>query len=88
MKRKHWTDKEKFNIVLQGLKGNIPVSELCSTYEVHQSQYYKWKELFLSKGMTVFNENKANHKERQMETKIKKMQSVIGELTMELKKND
>ena len=49
---------------------------------------YKWRDVFLSEGAKVFGSNKANHKEQQMTKRIKRMQEVIGELTLELKKND
>jgi putative transposase len=88
MKRKQWSDTQKFEIVLAGLRGERPVSEICSEYGVHQTQYYKWRDEFLSHGSKVFSNNKQNHKERVMEKRIQKMQRVIGELTLELKKND
>ena len=88
MKRKTWSNKEKFEIVLEGLQGKVPVSELCSKYEVHQSQYYKWREQFFAKGSELFNRNDADKREARMRAKMAKMQQVIGELTLELKKND
>lgn len=54
MKRKTWPKELKFKIVLEGLQGHIPVSELCAKYEVHQSQYYTWRDQFLRDGMQVF----------------------------------
>ncbi len=31
MKRRKWTDQEKFQIALEGLKGDISISELLSS---------------------------------------------------------
>ena len=81
MKRKKWTKDIKFKIVLEGLQGNIPVSELCTKYEVHQSQYYTWRDQFLREGTKVFESNDANKREEQYKKKMRKMEQVIGELT-------
>lgn len=88
MKRKTWSKELKFKIVLEGLQGHIPVSELCTKYEVHQSQYYTWRDQFLRDGMQVFQSSDATKREEQLKKKMAKMEQVIGKLTLELKKND
>jgi transposase len=88
MKRKQWSNETKFEIVLEGLRGGISIAELCSRHEVHQTQYYQWRDQFLSQGAKIFTSGKANKHEEQMQKRIAKMQRVIGELTLELKKND
>ncbi len=42
-KGRNWTAEEKAKIVLQGLKGRS-VAEICNEYQIHQTQYYKWRE--------------------------------------------
>lgn len=88
MKRNQWTKEQKFKIVLEGLQSDLSVGELCSKHEVHQSQYYAWREQFFREGAKMFESSKASKREEQLNKKIAKMQRVIGELTLELKKND
>lgn len=88
MKRRQWTEKEKFEVILEGLRGEVTISELCNHYGIQQSQYYAWRDLFLKNGSKVFTLSKQNKHEQQLENKIQKMHRVIGELTLELKKND
>ena len=88
MKRKQWTNEQKFKIVLEGLQGHISVAELCTRHEIHQSQYYQWRDKFLRDGATVFQTNDATKREAKLHTKMAKMERVIGELTLELKKSD
>ena len=38
MKRREWTAKQKLQIVLDGLKNQIPVGDLCSKYSISQGQ--------------------------------------------------
>lgn len=47
MKRRQWDSKTTAKVVLEGLPGK-PVSELLSQYQVSQTQYYQWRDKFLS----------------------------------------
>lgn len=38
--------EEKLAIVLEWIKGDISVSELCRKYGLSQSVYYKWRDKF------------------------------------------
>ncbi len=78
MKRKQWTNETKFQIVLEGLRGGISIAELCSKYEVHQTQYYQWRDQFLHQGAKIFTSDQASKREEQMQKRIAKMQRVIG----------
>ena len=88
MKRRKWTNEEKFKIVLEGLQNSISIAELCNKHEVQQSQYYNWRDKFLRKGSNVFQNNDGSKREEQLKNKMSKMEQVIGKLTLELKKND
>ena len=48
MRHRQWTSKKKLAIVLQGLKGDITVAELCKRRQINQSQYYKWRDRLLA----------------------------------------
>ena len=87
MKRKKWDSKTKWLIVLQGMKGRL-VAEICTEYGVAQSQYYKWRDQFMSEGYKVFDTAKASQKQQCLSNENKKLKSLVGELTLELKKSD
>ena len=42
MIKREWTEEQKFKIVLEGLRDETPVVNLCEKYEISQTQYYKW----------------------------------------------
>lgn len=50
--RRKFSAEEKIRIVLEGLRGEIPVSELCRKYGIQNSVYYKWSKAFLDAGKT------------------------------------
>ena len=44
---------EKIRIVLEGLRGETPISEICRREGIAASVYYKWSKSFLEAGKTV-----------------------------------
>jgi len=48
--RRQYSAEEKIRIVLEGLRGEIPVTELCRKEGIQTSIYYKWSKAFLDAG--------------------------------------
>ena len=48
--RKKFSSEQKISIVLEGLRGEISVSELCRREGVASVTYYKWSKAFLDAG--------------------------------------
>ncbi len=88
MKKRQWTNQQKAQIVLEGLSGQIEVSKLCTKYQIAQTQYYKWRDLFLKESHTAFDVRKQSQKEIHLENQVTKLKRIIGDLTIELKKNE
>jgi transposase-like protein len=80
MKPRTWDAKTKARVVLGGLRGR-PVSQICSEYGIHNSQYYEWRDKFLNNMEKVFENGQATPKEL-------KLKEFVGELTLELKKTE
>ena len=48
--RRKFNAEEKIRIVLEGLRGEISVSELCRREGISPSIYYRWSKAFLEAG--------------------------------------
>jgi transposase len=48
--RKQYSPEEKIRIVLEGLRGEFSIAELCRREGIVQSLYYKWSKKFLEAG--------------------------------------
>ena len=48
--RKQYSAEEKIRIVLDGLKGEESIAELCRRESIAQSLYYSWSKEFLEAG--------------------------------------
>ncbi len=45
--RKHYSSEEKIRIVLDGLRGEDSIAELCRREGISQGIYYKWSKDFM-----------------------------------------
>ncbi|MFQ6105003.1 MAG: transposase [Candidatus Glassbacteria bacterium] len=50
MKSRKWKAEEKLAIVVEGMKGERPVTEICRDHGISQTQFYRWKDKFLEAG--------------------------------------
>jgi transposase len=48
--RRKYSAEEKIRIVLEGLRGEIPISELCRREGIALMMYYRWSKTFLEAG--------------------------------------
>ena len=48
--RKKYSAEEKIRIVLEGLRGEAGIAELCRREGIHPNMYYKWSKEFLEAG--------------------------------------
>lgn len=84
MAKRVWGIDEKKQIVLAGLKSEDSISELCRRWGVHQSQYYRWKSLFIEGGVEALKNNgKLTSKEVHLIREIEELKQIIGDLTIE-----
>jgi transposase len=48
--RRQYSAEEKIRIVLEGLRGEVSIAELCRKEGIAQSMYYGWSKEFLEAG--------------------------------------
>ena len=88
MKRRKWSSEQKLKIVLQGLSGRIEIGKLCNKYQISQALYYRWRDQLLQYGQQAFETKNMTKKEKRLQMEIQQLKQVIGDLTIELKKNE
>jgi transposase-like protein len=79
-----YTAQFKFETVLEGLRGEKSVSQICRERDVTESLYYKWRDAFVEQGATVF-EREAQQAERVQEQneRIADLERMVGRLALE-----
>jgi transposase len=51
--RRHFSAEDKIRIVLDGLRGEDSIAELCRKEGIAQSLYYTWSKEFMCKSMDL-----------------------------------
>ena len=87
MKRRNWDSKTKAKRGWEGLSGRS-LSEICTEYGIGQTQYYRWRDQFLSKAHRAFDWEKDGSEVQRLKKKTARYQQIIGALTVELKKTE
>ncbi len=63
------------------------MSEICNQHGISQATFYKWRDQFLGECHIAF-EQKADRRTTQLQKENQKLKSLIGDLTLELKKTE
>jgi putative transposase len=87
MQRRKWDAKTKAMIVLEGLKGKS-IAELCTEHQISQAQYYQWRDQFLAHASKAFEVHEQSQREARLARENARLKTLVGELTLELKKSD
>jgi transposase len=84
--RKKYTAEEKVRIVLEGLRGEEKIAELCRREGIHQNMYYKWSKEFLEAGkqrLVGDTKREADCQEVEaMRSENEQLKAVVAELTL------
>ena len=84
--RKKYSAEEKVRIVLEGLRGEEKVAELCRREGIHQNMYYKWSKEFLEAGkQRLVGDTKReadSHEVEEMRNENEQLKAVVAELTL------
>lgn len=65
--KRKYSAEEKIKIVLEGLRGEIPVSDLCRRENISSAIYYRWSKDFLESGKNgLTRDTKRNANEDQV----------------------
>jgi transposase-like protein len=86
--KKQFTSEEKIRIVLEGLRGQIPISELCRREGLSAAAYYKWSKDFLDagkNGLTLSTKRAATTDEvRQIKDENDNLKKAVADLMLEV----
>ncbi len=58
--RRNYSSEEKIRIIIEGMRGEMTIAELCRKEGISQGLYYKWSKDFMEAGKKQFQENELN----------------------------
>ena len=92
--RRNYSSEEKIRIIIDGMRGEITIAELCRKEGISQGLYYKWSKDFMEAGKRRLSGNtlrEANTSEvQELKGENSSLKELVAELSLEnrfLKKN-
>lgn len=86
--RRRFSPDEKIRIVLEGLRGDIPITEICRREGIAASVYYKWSKEFLEAGKNGLTRssirNATSDEVKQLKSENSDLKRAVAELTLEV----
>jgi transposase-like protein len=73
MARQPWPVDRKIELVLEGLRGHRPVTELCREAGISTARYYQWRQQFLDAGRAGLASAEAQH--NKLEERIRQLEA-------------
>ncbi len=84
--RKKYSSEDKIRTVIEGLRGEMTVAELCRKEGISQSLYYKWSKEFLEAGKQRLAGNTKRQADggevKDMRQENEQMKLLIAELSL------
>ena len=80
--RKVYTPEFKLEVVLEGLRDEKPIAQLCREQQLTDSLYYKWREQFLAKAPEIFAEP-TQKVDGEAQAQIVDLERMVGKLALE-----
>ena len=87
--RRHFSAEDKIRIVLEGLRGEDSIAELCRREGIVQNLYYRWSKEFLEAGKRRLAGDTAraatSSEVRDLRQEAKALKEVVAEQALELR---
>lgn len=87
--RKHYSAEDKIRIVLDGLRGEYSIAELCRREGIAESLYYSWSKEFLEAGKRRLAGDTARaattDEVKELRREAQELKEVVAEQALELR---
>jgi transposase len=85
--RRHFSAEDKIRIVLDGLRGEDSIAELCRREGINQNLYYRWSKEFLEAGKKRLAGDTAREatsdEVRGLRTETRQLKEILAETLLE-----
>jgi transposase len=82
-KRREFSAQFKLETVLEGLRGEKSVAQICRERDITDSLYYKWRDEFMESAPQIFADKRRKGSDDSTE-RIAELERLVGRLTLEL----
>lgn len=83
MSKKKLTEEQKVMLILEGMKGETNVVDLCRKYGITTGYYYQLRDKALEGMKSGIKGEKGDKKVKDLKNKLKEYKEIIGDLTIQ-----
>ena len=81
--RRHFSAQFKLETVLEAIKGEKPIAQICRERNIKDSLYYKWREQFERQAGAIFGETRPDQQVHEQAQRIAELERLVGQLSLE-----
>jgi transposase-like protein len=83
-KRRTFSAEFKLDTVIEGLRGEKTIAQVCREREITDALYYKWRDQFYERAVEIFTDGRqAAQKSNELEGRVAELERLVGRLTLE-----
>jgi transposase len=83
-KRRQYSAEFKLATVMEGIRGEKPVAQICRERGIRGSLYYKWRDQFKAHAPEIFaRQDQQSQVVSELEGRIAELERLVGKLAME-----
>lgn len=82
-KRRKLSGQVKFEAVIEVLRGEKSVAQICRERDITESLLYKWKNEFIAKAPSLFEDKRSVANQDETAERLAELERMVGRLTME-----
>lgn len=84
-KRRTFSAEFKLDTVMEGLRGQKSIAQICREREITEPLYYKWKQRFEERVLEIFEDERQRKPAANDDAqRIAELERMVGRLTMEV----
>ena len=81
-KRRTYSADFKLDTVMEGIRGEKSVAQICRERGIKDVLYYKWRDIFIERAPEIF-ESQKNTAQKEKEERVAELERMIGKLALE-----
>lgn len=81
-KRRTYSADFKLDTVMEGIRGEKSIAQICRERGIKDVLYYKWRDIFIERAAEIF-ESQKNTAQKEKEERVAELERMIGKLALE-----
>src|SRR5262245_52928886 len=81
--QRQFTADFKLDTVIEVLRGEKAIAQICRERDITDSLVYKWRQEFVEKAPGIFEGKQGSSQHNQQAERIAELERLVGQLTME-----